>query len=281
MKRPCTRTSAAGLAFALACAAVTLLGCQSPAPEPAPEPRPSVSAAPETPEPPDLVQEDLVVGTGAEAKDGDKVKVSYTGRLLKTNFMFDTSVGPGKKPFEFQIGKGSVIKGWDRGVVGMKVGGKRKLTVPSRLGYGDKGQAPKIPSKATLVFEVELLSVNEVAESSSTSNTRVALLRILGAYRRREGRGAPRYDGYCRSGTRTAAMSGMKFVLSHLRPWPQVFLDEIGSSGVPRARRGGLRRRVWQPRRRTRGGLPRPAAEVGEGDPLSSVPLVQAAPCPR
>jgi FKBP-type peptidyl-prolyl cis-trans isomerase FkpA len=73
-------------------------------PEPAPEPRPAVSAAPEVPEPPDLIQEDLVVGTGAEAKTGDKVTVHYTGRLLKTNFMFDSSVG--KSPFPFTIGEG-------------------------------------------------------------------------------------------------------------------------------------------------------------------------------
>lgn len=146
---------------------VLLAGCDKPAPEPAPEPRAAVSAEPETPEPADLIKEDLVVGTGAEAKLGDKVKVNYTGRLLKTNFMFDTSVGPGKKPFEFEIGKGKVIKGWDQGVVGMKVGGKRKLTIPSRLGYGDKGQAPKIPGKSTLVFEVELLSINEVADAGA------------------------------------------------------------------------------------------------------------------
>ena len=140
-----------------------ILGCDKPAPELTPEPRPAATPEPEVPEPADLIKEDLTVGTGTEAKDGDKVKVNYTGKLLKTNFMFDTSIGKGKKPFEFQIGKAAVIKGWDRGVVGMKVGGKRKLTVPSRLGYGDKGQAPKIPGKATLVFEIELLSVNEPA----------------------------------------------------------------------------------------------------------------------
>ncbi len=95
------------------------------------------------------------------------MKVNYTGRLLKTNFMFDTSLAKGKKPFEFVIGKGSVIKGWDQGVVGMKVGGKRKLTIPSRLGYADKGQPPKIPGKATLVFEVELLSVNEALDGGA------------------------------------------------------------------------------------------------------------------
>lgn len=149
------------------CAALSLVGCQSAPPEPTPEKRPPVVTEPEKPEPADLIKDDLVVGTGAEAKDGDKVKVNYTGRLLKTNFMFDTSVGPGKKPFEFQIGKGSVIKGWDQGVAGMKVGGKRKLTIPSRLGYGEKGSPPKIPSKATLVFEVELLAVNETPDAGA------------------------------------------------------------------------------------------------------------------
>jgi hypothetical protein len=152
-------------AFA-ALAALALVACDRSVPEPpAPPPRPVVSAAPEVPEPADLIKEDTVVGTGAEAKDGDKVKVNYTGRLLKTNFMFDTSVG--KKPFEFQLGKGGVIKGWDLGVVGMKVGGKRKLTIPSKLGYGDSGSPPKIPGKATLVFDVELLSVGEEADAGA------------------------------------------------------------------------------------------------------------------
>jgi FKBP-type peptidyl-prolyl cis-trans isomerase len=155
------------LALGLAIAAAALLGCDKAAPEPKPEPPRSAAAEPEKPEPEDLIKEDLVVGTGDEAKDGDKVKVNYTGRLLKTNFMFDTSVGPGKKPFEFQIGKGGVIKGWDLGVVGMKVGGKRKLTIPSKLGYGDKGSPPKIPGKSTLVFEVELLSVNEAPDAGA------------------------------------------------------------------------------------------------------------------
>ncbi len=147
-------------------AALTLVACDKSVPEPpAPPPRPVVSAAPEVPEPADLIKEDLSVGTGAEARDGDKVKVHYTGRLLKTNFMFDSSVG--KTPFDFQLGKGSVIKGWDLGVVGMKVGGKRKLTIPSKLGYGDSGSPPKIPGKATLVFDVELLSVGEEADAGA------------------------------------------------------------------------------------------------------------------
>ncbi len=140
------------LAFALA-----LAGCDKAAPEPAPEPHPTAAAEPETPEPADLVKEDLAVGTGAEAKDGDKVKVHYTGRLLKTNFMFDSSVG--KKPFEFTIGQGNVIKGWDEGVPGMKVGGKRKLVIPPDLGYGASGSPPKIPANAGLKFDIELLEI--------------------------------------------------------------------------------------------------------------------------
>ena len=157
------------LIAAAALAALALAACDKTVPEPpAPPPRPVVSAAPEVPEPADLIKEDLSVGTGAEAKDGDKVKVNYTGRLLKTSFMFDTSVG--KKPFDFQLGKASVIKGWDLGVVGMKVGGKRKLTIPSKLGYGDSGSPPKIPGKATLVFDVELLSVGEEADAGAAKD---------------------------------------------------------------------------------------------------------------
>lgn len=145
------------LAFAVVFASSNLLGCEQKVPEPTPEPRPAVQAEPEKPEPPDLVKEDTQVGTGAECKEGDKVKVHYTGRLLKTNFKFDSSVG--KTPFEFTLGKAEVIKGWDLGVVGMKVGGKRKLTIPSKLGYGDGGSPPKIPGKATLVFDVELVEI--------------------------------------------------------------------------------------------------------------------------
>lgn len=167
MTNPTPIRAALGLPLVLTLLAAGTVACDRAAPEPPAGPHPIATAEPETPEPADLVKEDLVVGTGAEAKDGDKVKVNYTGRLLKTNFMFDTSVGPGKKPFEFQIGKGSVIKGWDQGVVGMKVGGKRKLTIPSRLGYAEKGSPPKIPGKATLLFEVELLSVGEPADAGA------------------------------------------------------------------------------------------------------------------
>jgi hypothetical protein len=136
-----------------------IAGCDEKIPEPAPEPRPAVTREPEKPEPADLIKEDLVVGTGAEAKVGDKIKVHYTGRLLKTNFVFDSSVG--KKPLPVTLGARGVIDGWEQGIPGMKVGGKRKLTIPSKLAYGDGGQAPKIPPKATLVFDVELVSIGD------------------------------------------------------------------------------------------------------------------------
>lgn len=154
MKVPRTPFS---LTLALVFALGGTWGCEQKVPEPTPEPRPAVKTEPEKPEPPDIITEEVQPGTGAECKEGDKVKVHYTGRLLKTNFKFDSSVG--KTPFEFTLGKGEVIKGWDQGVVGMKVGGKRKLTIPSKLGYGDDGSPPKIPGKATLVFDVELVEI--------------------------------------------------------------------------------------------------------------------------
>jgi hypothetical protein len=136
--------------------AVCLGGCEK-VPEPTGGASPAVTKEPEAPEPADLIKEDTVVGTGAEAKDGDKVWVHYTGRLAKNNKQFDSSVG--KKPFQVDIGAGGVIKGWDLGLPGMKVGGKRKLTIPSKLAYGKTGHPPDIPPNATLVFDIELLSV--------------------------------------------------------------------------------------------------------------------------
>ena len=105
-----------------------------------------------------LVIEDLVVGEGNEAQDYNKVVVNYTG-TLEDGSIFDSSLKPGGTPFTFTLGVGSVIKGWDLGVKGMKVGGKRKLTIPSDLGYGDNGAGNVIPPGATLIFEVELLEV--------------------------------------------------------------------------------------------------------------------------
>ena len=102
---------------------------------------------------------DLVEGTGARPKSGDTVSVHYTG-WLKSGAKFDSSVDRGA-PFEFPVGKGRVIKGWDEGVSSMKVGGKRKLVIPAHLGYGDRGAGNVIPPGATLIFEVELLGIEK------------------------------------------------------------------------------------------------------------------------
>lgn len=101
--------------------------------------------------------EDLKVGAGAEATSGQRVTVHYVGTLTDGS-KFDSSRDRGKG-FSFQLGAGQVIKGWDQGVAGMKIGGMRKLTIPPELGYGARGFPPVIPANATLVFEVELLSV--------------------------------------------------------------------------------------------------------------------------
>jgi FKBP-type peptidyl-prolyl cis-trans isomerase len=96
---------------------------------------------------------DLRVGTGAVASQGSTVKVQYTGWLLEEGTKFDM------QPFEFTLGAGQVIKGWELGVAGMKVGGKRQLRIPPELGYGYRGQPPDIPRNAYLIFDVELLEV--------------------------------------------------------------------------------------------------------------------------
>jgi FKBP-type peptidyl-prolyl cis-trans isomerase len=102
--------------------------------------------------------EELVVGTGAAAASGQKVSVHYTG-WLTNGTKFDSSKDR-NEAFVFGLGRGQVIRGWDEGVQGMKVGGKRKLTIPPELGYGSRGAGGVIPPNATLVFEVELLGVN-------------------------------------------------------------------------------------------------------------------------
>ena len=104
-----------------------------------------------------LIIEDVTVGEGAVAAAGQNVKVHYTG-LLTNGTKFDSSKDR-NDPFVFPLGAGRVIKGWDEGVQGMKVGGKRKLTIPPALGYGARGAGGAIPPNATLVFEVELLGV--------------------------------------------------------------------------------------------------------------------------
>jgi peptidylprolyl isomerase/FKBP-type peptidyl-prolyl cis-trans isomerase FkpA len=150
---------------------VLLAACQSKVPEPEPPSLPppvattpavaasspdsaaTASAARST----QLGKEDLKPGTGPAAKQGDRVKVHYTGTLLDGT-KFDSSLDRGE-PFAFTLGQGQVIKGWDEGVVGMKKGGKRRLTIPSELGYGKRGMPPKIPPDATLKFEIELQEI--------------------------------------------------------------------------------------------------------------------------
>lgn len=107
----------------------------------------------------ELVKTDVVVGTGAAATKGSAVSVHYVG-TLEDGTVFDSSRDRGT-PFTFIIGQGKVIRGWEQGVVGMRVGGKRKLVVPPHLGYGEDGSPPKIPGNATLLFEIELLHVVE------------------------------------------------------------------------------------------------------------------------
>ena len=101
--------------------------------------------------------EDLKVGTGAEAKSGQTVHVHYVGTLTNGS-KFDSSRDR-KETFDFRLGAGQVIEGWDKGVVGMKVGGLRKLTIPPEMGYGKMGYPPVIPGNSTLIFEVELVKV--------------------------------------------------------------------------------------------------------------------------
>nr|UWK01890.1 FK506 binding protein [Locusta migratoria manilensis] len=137
-------------------------GGETPGDKGANTPKPPQAGSPQTPRKKLLeggvAVEDTVVGSGPVAKPGRFVTVYYTGRLKQNNKKFDETVqGPG---FKFRLGKGEVIKGWDIGVTGMKVGGKRKLIIPPHMAYGAKGSPPVIPPNSALVFEVELKNVN-------------------------------------------------------------------------------------------------------------------------
>ena len=161
------------LAYVFFVSAIAVAAACRPTPEPqtgAAPPNSSASPAPSAsasalsaddaelgPKLPPLEKEDVVVGEGPEAKKGDHVLVHYTGTLMDGT-KFDSSVDRGV-PFDFTIGAGMVITGWELGVVGMKKGGKRKLTIPPHLGYGLRGSPPKIPPDATLKFDIELVEI--------------------------------------------------------------------------------------------------------------------------
>ena len=120
-----------------------------------------LSGTDDSAQPSQLVMQDETVGTGAVAQAGDVVSVNYTGKL-EDGTVFDTSVG--KAPIQFTLGIGQVIPGWDQGLVGMKVGGKRLLIIPPSLGYGASGYGP-IPPNSTLVFEVSLVGVTPAGQT--------------------------------------------------------------------------------------------------------------------
>ena len=105
----------------------------------------------------ELIIEDLVVGQGVEAKEGNVITVNYTG-WREDGTQFDSSLSPGRDPLVITLGAGQVIQGWDEGIPGMKVGGKRRLTIPPHLGYGNQAVGA-IPANSTLIFEVDLLGV--------------------------------------------------------------------------------------------------------------------------
>lgn len=152
--------------FAL-CSLLTVVACRPPGEPQSGSTAPSTSAAPSNsaspedadlgPKLPPLEKEDLVEGTGPAVKKGDRVRVHYTGTLMDGT-KFDSSLDRGV-PFEFTVGEGAVIQGWDLGIIGMKKGGKRKLTIPPHLAYDLQGSPPKIGPNATLRFEIELVEI--------------------------------------------------------------------------------------------------------------------------
>jgi peptidylprolyl isomerase len=106
-----------------------------------------------------LKAETLIAGNGAEIKNGQQATVQYVGVLFKNGKEFDTSWGKGKQPFQFTIGAGAVIPGWDQGVLGMKVGERRRLTIPADLAYGAQGSPPKIGPNEPLIFDIDLKKI--------------------------------------------------------------------------------------------------------------------------
>jgi peptidylprolyl isomerase len=130
-----------------------------------PKPPPALASKPTIPFPGGaaphvLITKDLIVGTGAVATPGKSLTVNYVGALYKGHTEFDSSWSTGRPFAPFVLGQGAVIPGWDKGLVGMRVGGRRLLVIPPALGYGAKGSPPKIPGNSTLVFVVDLLAVS-------------------------------------------------------------------------------------------------------------------------
>jgi peptidylprolyl isomerase len=146
---------------------------QQPIPEPKPVSSPTVSPTPGEADinkkpvvpkgtsaaPKTLKAETLIAGSGAAIKSGQQATVQYVGVLFKNGKEFDTSWGKGKQPFAFTIGAGNVITGWDQGVVGMKVGERRRLTIPADLAYGAQGSPPKIGPNEPLIFDIDLKKI--------------------------------------------------------------------------------------------------------------------------
>ena len=150
-------------AIAILTLGAVMTGCGRDAPPPAPA-DPATSVTQETVT--DLVKTDLAVGTGPQIAPGQEAVVHYTGWLYDPSATdnkgkeFDSSRSRGV-PFRFPVGGGRVIQGWDQGVVGMQVGGQRRLVIPAFLGYGDRGGGDVIPPGATLLFDVELLGIEQ------------------------------------------------------------------------------------------------------------------------
>jgi FKBP-type peptidyl-prolyl cis-trans isomerase FkpA len=141
------------------------LACSKHVAEPSESAFKPAEATPVDPGPTSLQIVDDAIGKGQEARVGDKVRVHYTGTLM-SGVKFDSSRDRGT-PFDFKLGEGGVIKGWDQGVIGMRVGGRRRLVIPEALGYGETGSPPNIPPRAGLKFDIELLEVNPADTTAS------------------------------------------------------------------------------------------------------------------